>query len=99
MEIRSLPLIAFLQSGATRNRTGDTRIFSPKYCNSYSIDIHHFNIRATLLVKTFWKTESVFLVKLIYPFLLSINFFISSMNASSFRLAHGFLLSNPVMPQ
>ena len=29
LEIRSLPLIAFLQSGATRNRTGDTRIFSP----------------------------------------------------------------------
>ena len=27
--IRSLLLFAFLQSGATRNRTGDTRIFSP----------------------------------------------------------------------
>ena len=29
LEIRSLLLFAFLQSGATRNRTGDTRIFSP----------------------------------------------------------------------
>ena len=29
LEIRSLLLIAFLQSGATRNRTRDTRIFSP----------------------------------------------------------------------
>ena len=29
LEIRSLLLFAFLQSGTTRNRTGDTRIFSP----------------------------------------------------------------------
>ena len=29
LEIRILLLFAFLQSGATRNRTGDTRIFSP----------------------------------------------------------------------
>ena len=30
LEIRSLLLFAFLQSGATRNRTGDTRIFRYK---------------------------------------------------------------------
>ena len=29
LEIRILLSFAFLQSGATRNRTGDTRIFSP----------------------------------------------------------------------
>ena len=29
LEIRILPSFAFLRSGATRNRTGDTRIFSP----------------------------------------------------------------------
>ena len=29
LEIRNLLSFAFLQSGATRNRTGDTRIFSP----------------------------------------------------------------------
>ena len=29
LKIRSLQCIAFLQSGTTRNRTGDTRIFSP----------------------------------------------------------------------
>ena len=41
MEIRSLPLIAFLHCGATRNRTGDTRIFSPLL---YQLSYGTFNI-------------------------------------------------------
>ena len=50
LEIRILLSFAFLQSGATRNRTGDTRIFSPLlYQLSYGTSIFMFAINVSRL--------------------------------------------------
>ena len=56
LEIRSLLLFAFLQSGATRNRTGDTRIFSNKLINNemivYQLDICILSFMVNAVEKT-----------------------------------------------
>ena len=63
LEIRILLSFAFLQSGATRNRTGDTRIFSPLlYQLSYGTSIFMFATNVSRLrlqrYANFWNLQT-----------------------------------------
>ena len=63
LEIRISLSFAFLQSGATRNRTGDTRIFSPLlYQLSYGTSIFMFATNVSRLrlqrYANFWNLQT-----------------------------------------
>ena len=62
----------------TGNRTRDTRIFSPNFIILYIVDILYIIKIFTWTVKTFWKTESVFLVTLKYLVLIFLLYFQAS---------------------
>ena len=77
MEIRILLPFAFLQSGATRNRTGDTRIFSPLlYQLSYGTNLFWFAVAKVCNIfdcANFWEGKTQFKV-------LKVGFWIFNVN-------------------
>ena len=77
MEIRILLSFAFLQSGATRNRTGDTRIFSPLlYQLSYGTNLFWFAVAKVCNIfdcANFWEEKTQFKVLKVGFWMFNVN--------------------------
>jgi hypothetical protein len=77
LEIRILLSFAFLQSGATRNRTGDTRIFSPLlYQLSYGTNLFWFAVAKVCNIfdcANFWEEKTQFKVLKVGFWMFNVN--------------------------